>query len=474
MATPLHSIREKLTAPRVQSPVNSARMSATLTQPVPLLPPGLGMLLELETKIRATASLRELQYLVANEAGALASNSRVIILVSGRLGKQKIVAASHARKIEADAPLAAAFEKLVNARIHEQTKARSAEILVGYIGPFELIERDGAPPKHAIIFPLVRKKTQIGTLLFISDFIWRDSATKLLQRLADTTSHAWEFHRPSRRFHLAGRYRRLAALLILCVLGLISLIPVPMTALAPMRVVTIEPTVIAAPIDGVIDELLVSPNQDVKAGAPLLRYVELSSVARVETAERELAVADAKFKRISMVALSNLDAKRELAIVEAEFNLKRAERDFAVDQLKRSRVVSPTSGVALFGDKKDWVGRPVVAGERILELGNASRVELQLELPIEDAIAMSVGQPVSAFLDTAPLSPLSAEVTRINHEARAIEGRGLAFIIHAKITDGQIPPLGVRGTAHIRGELVALGLFLFRRPISSFRQWAGI
>ena len=474
MATPLHALREKLTEPSVQHLVNSARMSAKVTAPVPLLPPGLGMLLELETKIRATTSLRELQFLVANEAGALASNSRVMILVSGRLGKQKIVAASHAVKIEADAPLAAAYEKLVNTRIQEQQKATSAESIPSYIGPFELIEQEGASLKYAVILPLIRKKTQIGALLFISDYIWRDSATKLLQRLADTTSHAWDYHKPSRGFHVAGRYRRLAVLLLLCVLGLISLIPVPMTALAPMRVVTIEPTIIAAPIDGVINELLVSPNEEVKAGAPLLRYVELSSVARVETAERELAVADAKFKRVSMVALSNLDAKRELAIVEAEFNLKRAERDFSVDQLKRSRVVSPKSGIALFGDKKDWVGRPVVAGERIIELGNPSQVELQLELPIEDAIAMSIGQPVSAFLDTAPLSPLSAEVTRINHEARAIEGRGLAFIIHAKITDGQTPPLGVRGTAHIRGELVALGLFLFRRPISSFRQWAGI
>jgi multidrug resistance efflux pump len=241
-----------------------------------------------------------------------------------------------------------------------------------------------------------------------------------------------------------------------------------------MRIVTIEPTIITAPIDGVIDEILVRPNDRVEVGTPLLRYVELSHAARAETAERELAVADAKFKRTSMTALSNLDAKRELAIIEAELHLKRAERDFTSDQLKRSRVQSTVEGIALFSDKRDWVGRPVVAGERILEIGDASRVELQLELPIEDAIAMSPGQPVTAFLDTAPLSPVSAEVTRINHEPRVIEGRGLAFIIHARIIGDHRPPLGVRGTALIRGELVALGLFLFRRPISSFRQWAGL
>jgi hypothetical protein len=482
MAASLQALREKFSKANLSAqvgglqsaPQNAPRMSAKISAPVPVLPPGLALLLELETKIRATTSLQELQYLIANESGVLAGGSQVYILSNNRLGNLRIVTAAHAVKVDKTAPLILAYEKLVKARLADANDAPHDDKPQSAIGPFSLIEHEGAVPKQALILPLQRGDKQLGALFFVGEFALKDSTMNLLVRLADTTAHAWDYHQPKRAFQLSRRSRRWAALLGFSALALISLIPVPMTALAPMRVVTIEPTIISAPIDGVIDELLVRPNDAVKSGAPLLRYVELTLAAKAEAAERELAVSDAKFKRVSMVALSNIDAKRELAIVEAELSLKRAERDFALDQLKRSRVLSPVDGIALFGDKKDWVGRPVVAGERILELGDASNVELQLELPVEDAIAMSIGQTVSAFLDTAPLSPLSAEVTRINHEPRPIEGRGLSFIIHARITDGQKPPLGVRGTAHIRGELVALGLFLLRRPISSFRQWAGV
>jgi multidrug resistance efflux pump len=461
---------------------NAPRVSARVSQPVALLPQGLGLLLDLETRIRATESLHDLQYLLANESGILGPDCRVVVLAASRLGQLKAITASHIVKLETRAPLTMAYEKLVADRIkthvfnqaHVLDAAHGLDPATMFIGPFPLVEQDGADPRVAVILPLSHRKKPLGALLFVSDFDWRDSATRLLPRLADTTSHAWAMHQPQRRFQIAGSARRLAGLLAVFILCLACLIPVPMTALAPMRVVTIEPSIIAAPIDGVIDEILVMPNDRIARGTPLLRYVELSLAAKAESAEREMAVAEARFKRTGMVALSSLDAKRDLAIAEAEFQLKRAERDFAVDQLRRSRVISPVDGIALFGDRRDWVGRPVAAGERILELGDASRVELQLELPVEDAIAMSIGQPVSAFLDTAPLTPVSAEVTRINHEPRIIEGRGLAFVIHAKILDGTRPPLGVRGTAHIRGELVALGLFLFRRPISSFRQWAGV
>jgi multidrug resistance efflux pump len=469
MATSLTSLKERLAQAGTIRPVNSPRMSASVSQPVVLLPQGLGQLLDLETKIRATTSLNELHFLLANEAGVIGSDCRVVVLSPNRLGKLRVVTAANIIHIESNAPLAVAYEKLVLERIAAASE-QQAEV---YIGPFPLIEQEGVEPRVALVLPLRRKQKLIGALLFLGDFAWRESALKHLPRLADTAGHAWASHQPPRRFAIMGSPMRLCGLLALLVLGIACLIPVPMTALAPMRVVTIDPTIIAAPIDGVIDEILVKPNEKVIKGTPLFRYVELSIAAKAEAAEREAAVADARFKRVSIVALSNLDAKRELAITDAELQLKRAERDFAVDQLRRSRVVAPADGIALFGDRRDWASRPVAAGERILELADPTRVELQLELPVEDAIAMSIGQPVSAFLDTSPLSPVYAEVTRINHEPRIIEGRGLAFVIHARILDGQKPPLGVRGTAHIRGELVTLGLFLLRRPISSLRQWAG-
>ncbi|MFM9972994.1 MAG: HlyD family efflux transporter periplasmic adaptor subunit [Beijerinckiaceae bacterium] len=469
MIQPLQPAQEQASVIRL---AGGARMTAQVSEPRPLPSPALHLLLELETKIRATSSVSELQVLVANEAVFLGQGCRVLIFAQGRLGKLRLAATSHTGRFDGHAPAVTAYEKMVEAKL--DIIEEIPEEAQALIGPFAITEEGQPLPLHGVILPLKRGHRLIGALFLVGTFPWRDAALKLLVRLADTTAHAWAFHEPGQRWTMTRRNRWLAGLLIVCVLGILSLVPVPLTALAPARVVTTDPTIIAAPIDGVIEDVLVNPNDRVVAGAPLLRFVEIALAAKAEAAEREMLVAEARFKRVSLVALSNLDAKRELAIVEAEFALKRTERDFAADQLRRSRVTAPVAGIALFGDRRDWASRPVTTGERIMELGDPARIELQLELPIEDAIAMVPGQRVSAFLDSAPLSPVSAEVTRINHEPRVIEGRGLAFVIHARITDDQKPQLGVRGTAHIRGEPVALGLFLFRRPISSFRQWAGV
>jgi hypothetical protein len=449
------------------------RLSAVVSPAVPLLPPGIVTLMALETDIRATKTLSEMQILVANTLLALTPASQAIVFKQTSGSHFKVVAASGVARVDSHAPAVARYEQLVQARLAAYDPSNA-----GVIGPFLVQEaaegQTATPALHGVIVPLVRQGRMLGALLCLSPLPWWDQPLTLLTRVADTMTHAWAAHQPQLRWKNRIKTSSVVSGVGLMALAILALVPVPMTALAPARVVTREPFVVTAPIDGVIDDILIKPNQHVPAGTALVRFVELQLAAKAENAARELAVADARFKRVSLVALSNLDAKRELAIVEAELALKRSERDFAADQLSRSRVVAPQAGVALFGDRRDWIGRPVTTGERILELGDPSLVEVQLELPVEDAIAMTHGQSVSVFLDSAPLSPVAAEVIRINHEPRVIEGKGLAFVIHARITDDHVPPLGVRGTAHMRGDKVPLGLFLFRRPISALRQWAGL
>ena len=47
-------------------------------------------------------------------------------------------------------------------------------------------------------------------------------------------------------------------------------IPVRQSVLAPAEIVPLEPTVVRAPLDGVVERIVVQPNQDVAAGEVLL------------------------------------------------------------------------------------------------------------------------------------------------------------------------------------------------------------
>jgi hypothetical protein len=450
-----------------RSPV---RLVASTTAPAPVVPAGLRALAGIETKLRAAQSLALLQARLAHDVLDLGAIERIVVAVPHARRGWKSVAATGAARVDADSPASQWVASLLNEKLAEQPTTT-------VIGPFSVAKAGTEQTMQGVVVVLARGEAsprRLAAMLVLSPVAFPSEHHRLLTQLADTAGHAWAALEPVARKAVSRITGSIGFALAMLVMVALVLIPVPMTALAPARVVATDPVFIAAPIDGVIDDILVKPNDVVAEGAPLLRFVDLPLVTKAETADQELKIADAKAKKLALAAFGSSDAKREMAIAEAERELKRAERDFALDQLRRSRSTAPRAGVALFGDKRDWIGRPVTTGERIMEIGDPAQVEIQLELPVEDAIAMAVGQRVSVFLDTAPLAPLTASVSRINHEPRAVEGKGLAFVIHAVLGEGQPAPLGVRGTAHIRGETVPLGLFLFRRPISSFRQWLGV
>ncbi|GLS33897.1 HlyD family secretion protein [Mesorhizobium albiziae] len=138
-------------------------------------------------------------------------------------------------------------------------------------------------------------------------------------------------------------------------------------------------------------------------------------------------------------------------------------------------MTAPAPGVAIFTYKRDWIGRPVSTGERLMEIADPDKVQLRIDVPVADAIAVQSGAKVRAFLDSDPLRPVAAEVRSASYEAQLTDGNALAYRIYAAIGAGQAPlRLGIRGTAQISGEKVPLAYYLFRRPIATIRQRFGL
>jgi hypothetical protein len=142
-----------------------------------------------------------------------------------------------------------------------------------------------------------------------------------------------------------------------------------------------------------------------------------------------------------------------------------------------TKIAAQTEGLAIYSDKRELTGRPVAVGERILEIANPKSIEARIELPVADAIALQPGARVKVFLDSDPLQPWPAAIKRSDYKARIGENDIVSFRIVATLDVDEsrpLPRLGVRGTAQLTGDNVALGFFLFRRPITAFRQWTGL
>ena len=96
-------------------------------------------------------------------------------------------------------------------------------------------------------------------------------------------------------------------------------------------------------------------------------------------------------------------------------------------------------------------------------------------MPVADAVAVTSGARVRAFLDSDPLRPIACHVRSASFEAQMIEGNVLAYRIYASIDEGRTRlRLGIRGTAQVFGDKVPLAFYLLRRPIAAIRQRLGL
>ena len=220
---------------------------------------------------------------------------------------------------------------------------------------------------------------------------------------------------------------------------------------------------------------MVNPNERVSKGQLLFRLADTALRNEFQVAEQDVKVAQARLMQISQRAIADPEARRDLAVTRSELNVAEAKRDYAADMLARSHVNAETDGVVIFSDKRDWIGRPVSIGERVMEVADPTRVQLRIDVPVADAIAVKNGARVSAFLDSDPLHPVEAKTLSSSFDPQMIEGNILAYRVYAGFdATADSLRLGIRGTSQIFGEKVPLAYYLFRRPIAVIRQRLGL
>lgn len=438
----------------------------------------LSTLLQLEASARQVETVEGLHFSMVNELRrAIDYRFAAVMSGDGVSCKGHIAAASGVAVLDRDAPMVRWLDR-VAARLARQPEAGS----VHSVDPLRLTENERAEwaewcPPEVVWCPLITAGgRQLGALWLARDKPWDKSELLVVERLAGCYAHAWLALTGGKGPQPAFTHRlRWPALAVLALATLGMAIPVSQSALAPVEIVATEPMVVAAPIDGVIARFLVTPNQPVTAGQPLFAFDDTTLRNQATVTERTLGIAQAELHQAVQGAFGDRKQAGQMALLEAQVQLRTAELDFARSLLERVVVKAGRAGTAVFSDANDWIGRPVVVGQRILQIADSERVEARIALPVRDAIALEPGAPIDLFLDNDPLGRLSAKLVTASFEADMTPAGVLAYRLTATLEPGHAPPrIGLQGTANVHGRSVPVLLYLFRRPLTALRQWLGV
>lgn len=439
-------------------------------------PSAAATLLKLEGDLRQVRTPAELAYFIANEPRIVTRAQQIAVFRRGLGGRLTVEAVSALTHVDRSAPLVVWFEKLIERLAATSGLAEPRELDAdAFSSPNDTIA-GGYPLRNLLWLPFRDLDGAVtGGMLQARAAPWSEHDIAIGRHFADAAavvSMAFE-RRPG--LSLSRRLSRRWVIGLGAGLLALLLVPVPMSALAPVEVAPRDAFLVTAGVDGVVEDVLVPPSAAVTKGQPLIRLSDTVLANRLEIAEREVAVADARLKKAAQLAFVDMRGRHELGLAQAELALKSAERDYARDLLARSEINAERDGVAIYSDKKDLIGRPVATGEKLMEIADPKASELRIDLPVGDAIVLEAGARIKVFLDSAPLSPIEARLVRADYQARPHDNQQLAFRLVAETTEASPPllRLGARGTAKVTSGMAPLGFYLFRRPIAALRQWVG-
>jgi len=254
-------------------------------------------------------------------------------------------------------------------------------------------------------------------------------------------------------------------------LFLLLVFPVRLTVVGQGELVPREPVVVRAPLDGVLHEFHVSPNQLVKQGDALFSYDNDVIRSRLLVAQQTLATAQAEYRQAAQSALTDARAKFQIASLVGKVQEKQAELKFLTEQVSRTTVTAPQAGVVLFDEVSEWIGKPVQTGERVVRIADPADVELEVWINLADAVPLQAGDEAKLFLAANPLDSLAAEVRWVGYEAQPRPDGTFAYRLRARLSGKSAFMVGAKGTARVSAGRVPLAYWLLRKPLAVLRGY---
>ena len=245
-------------------------------------------LIEIERLARAALSLPALSFSMANDAWGLLGFRQALVLrkSAGRWGAQAISGL-------VDAGETTPYQNwLRRVCVHLETanaanpNSANAQADAPDVGALLQLTPDDLPaelaqewaqwwPAEVIYFFLRNRSSGVsavyainGLAFYLFDAPVNQTRLASLSRLSEVWIHAWAMlsGAPGKSWLPGARARWVIALILLAAL----FIPVRQSVLAPAEIISLESVVLASPLEGVVREVLVRPNQAVTADQPLV------------------------------------------------------------------------------------------------------------------------------------------------------------------------------------------------------------
>ena len=431
-------------------------------------------LIDLEKKARESRNHDELNFIITNETRKVVEYVNCFLLNRSITDQFQVQSISDIATVDRTAPTVTFIEKLIKLKGSEKD-----------ITPFDLdqvsqemkLERPKNLPRHLCCIPLISPQHGLqGYLVLSKASSFQENETELLNHLSKIYGHCYNSFLKTFSFkkYFDEKFRGKKSKRTLIIALVICLFPVQLKSTAPVEVIPKNPFVVTAPINGVVERIIVNNNSQVKKGDLLIRLEDEDLKSSYNVALQALKIAEKELLRSRQFSFTNNEEKARLNELSAQVDLKKIELKFAQEKLQNANIYAEKDGVAIVDRKNEWQGRPVDVGEKIITIANPKEVEFLVWLPVKDSLVIKEKSSIKVFLDISPISSLSGELVRASYSPSLSPQDILSYRIIGNYEGKKPPRIGLRGTATVYGSYSIFAYYVLRRPITFVRQFIGI
>jgi len=259
---------------------------------------------------------------------------------------------------------------------------------------------------------------------------------------------AWKFFSVPGRTDQVKKVRLFATLGVVgLVVAAVFLVPLPHREYCTLQIQPHEAASIRVVVPGLIEEILVKPGQQVKAGQQLVKMSNPDLDLIIVDLEGRIAVERAKYSGLQRQQFHDETAAMQLASVrESLASLEEALEQKQTD-LARLQLVAPIAGIVLpppevphkplnpDGQLPSWYGTPLeernlgaylTESTLVCQIGDPAKMQADLVLDQSQIDFVAKGQTVDIKLDHLPLDTLSGQITTIALQNMKVTPRNLS------------------------------------------------
>lgn len=433
----------------------------------------LAQLNELTVHAFSAKNKNSLIYIVLNETAKVIPFDRAM-LWDLRGSKPALLGVSGHAKVPKDSEIAKTVAQFVKDLVEpSKIKAVTAETFSTEGQAFQQWH-DGSTQSSVIWVPIVvDNHLELG--LWIerwNDKNWDEQELKLFSHLSRGFSAAFQKFLP--KIPLNPKAKMALKIFGATVLLFVFFFPISLRIVAPCEVVAKDPYLVTAPLNGIIDQVMVKPGEVVTKGAVLFQYNKQVPLQELKVAEKEVEIANSQLNRVMTKGFDDAESLNEAGIWRLQLDRDNVKLDLAKYQASKLEVVAETDGFIALDDPDQWRGRPVQIGERVMMIVNPENTKLKIWISESDNISYLPDENIDIILNIDPAETYTAKIRYVSDYSLLSATGVTSFVAEADwVEKPESVKIGLKGTAVLFGEYVPFFYWVLRKPLIALRHMIG-